>query len=548
MATKINAKTTRETLEERFESDGKLLKDASTLFTFAVAATSGEPLSLAKGIALVLTSAGAAITASLNLVKRLTTSKVGNDDVLPKYDRFRIVFYVTCQRCYIEALSEALNGLTLKDPREKKRPTIEKAALDRLRCELTVGIANLEAAEVSYLFGIEPLEKEVPLFDAFGRWLTTALSYHGIEPSEVNKILQHCSKDSRARFRVTLAEDSPASEWMRNYLAISYKEETTGRLTGDLASIRQSLEKWTDPIAETTHRKQKAWDDYRNMLMELPDQKETMFNEQFGVRKVFLVPQIRYHVAGAVGDAGSPRILSDVGKLFGALISNRTSGDDLIILCGGPGSGKSTLCRVLASQLAANPDVHPVFLRLRRAKEGSDVSYFIEESLHKQGMISRFAELRDVPNLVVILDGFDELVMASRSRLRHFFGVLREELTTGPLRNAKAIVSGRDTLFPGGQGLPWGSHVLSLLPFDKNRVSKWGTKWRAAHKTGPGHTFRPEQLLEENGGKGKRSPLHHLVSWPLTLHLVARVHTAGKLELSGKRSTEIKRRISIAAS
>ena len=54
MATKINAKTTRETLEENFESDAKLLKDVSTIFTFASAATLGEPLTWSVGIALLL--------------------------------------------------------------------------------------------------------------------------------------------------------------------------------------------------------------------------------------------------------------------------------------------------------------------------------------------------------------------------------------------------------------------------------------------------------------------------------------------------------------
>jgi len=76
-------------------------------------------------------------------------------------------------------------------------------------------------------------------------------------------------------------------------------------------------------------------------------------------------------------------------------------------------------------------------------KEGADIAAFVEESLRNLGLIDRLADLRALPNLVLILDGFDELVMASRSRLRHFFNVLSEELGTGPLRSARAIVSGR---------------------------------------------------------------------------------------------------------
>ena len=219
-------------------------------------------------------------------------------------------------------------------------------------------------------------------------------------------------------------------------------------------------------------------------------------------------------------------------------VSTRVSGDDLIILCGGPGSGKSTLCRMVASELAGGNEYHPVFLRLRRAKEGAEIKGFIEDFLREEGLILRLADLRQVPNLVLILDGFDELVAASRSRLRHFFNVLQEDVSAGPLKAARVIVSGRDTLFPNGEGLPYGSHVISLLPFDKNRVTLWGKKWRALHAGGPGSSFHPENFIDEPPAV-KPKPLHHLVSWPLTLHLVARVHTAGQLTVGGKDVKEV---------
>jgi hypothetical protein len=144
-----------------------------------------------------------------------------------------------------------------------------------------------------------------------------------------------------------------------------------------------------------------------------------------------------------------------------------------------------------------------------------------------------------VPNLVLILDGFDELVMASRARLRNFFNVLTEELTSGPLRFARAIVSGRDTLFPNGDGLPVGSHVLTLKPFDEPRVAIWGKKWRSLHRRGAGGDFTPEKLLPDNTSRPR--PLAHLASWPLTLHLLARVHTSGTLNLGTETGPEVEK-------
>ena len=184
-----------------------------------------------------------------------------------------------------------------------------------------------------------------------------------------------------------------------------------------------------------------------------------------------------------------------------------------------------------------------MFLRLRRLKEGAEIKAFIEENLKDEGLIDRIAELREIPNLVLILDGFDELVMASRSRFREFFGNLRVDLTEGPLRRAKAIVSGRDTLFPGGAGLPPGSHVINLLPFDRVQIQAWGEKWRALHEGDEGASFQPEVFCdtEDRPLTGQASALHHLVSWPLTLHLVARVQNAGGLRVSGGSIKDIEK-------
>ena len=89
-----------------------------------------------------------------------------------------------------------------------------------------------------------------------------------------------------------------------------------------------------------------------------------MYNEDFGVREVFVKPQGTYAVAGAPSDAGRSQLVPDLGVLLGGLLTPRVANDDLIVLFGGPGSGKSTLCRVLASELAADEHVFPVFVRL----------------------------------------------------------------------------------------------------------------------------------------------------------------------------------------
>ena len=207
--------------------------------------------------------------------------------------------------------------------------------------------AGLDEAELSYLFCIEPLRERVPLFDGLDRWLASTLSYYGVESFKTREVANRCSKDARERFHVFLAADDPQAKWMRAYLDITREEATAARLIEDLDSIRQTLSGWTHPSVELKEREMQAWQAYRQDLHALPDQKETMYNENFGVRKVFLKPQATYHIAGVAGDAGTPKVVPDIGRLFGTLVSSRISGEDLIILCGGPGCGKSTFCRVL---------------------------------------------------------------------------------------------------------------------------------------------------------------------------------------------------------
>jgi len=539
MSNRINRATARELIEENFSSDAKILSEFSTLCGFAAAAASGEPVSLLAGVALITQSAAAAISAGVAVTKRLFKKTESGSD-LPQYERFRLLFYITCLRSYIEAVPEAMNELAAQED-ALKVSTAKRKELRKVKQKIENQLASLDEAEVNFLFCIEPLHDPVPLFEAFSAWMARTLGYYGFDLVHVRGIVEECTKKAKTRFYTFIARTDQEATWMRNYLAISRTERTVQRIVTDLKSIRQTLDNWSAPASKLKKREEDAWASYRVDLERLPDHKETMYNENFGVRKVFLQPAATYHIAGLSGDEGTPAPVPNLGVLLGALVSNRIPGEDLLILCGGPGCGKSTLCRVFASQLARNDSMHPVFLRLRRLKEGADVGVFIEESMHRFGLITRLSDLRGVNNLIFILDGFDELVMASRSRLRQFFNMLRDEHAAGPLSSAKFLVSGRDTLFPKGEGLPTGSHVVTLLPFDSPRVAMWGKKWRGLHKTGPGATFQPEALLDTQEDGGQPSPLQHLVSWPLTLHLVARVHTAGRLNLAGKKGHEVEK-------
>lgn len=527
----INASKAEQTLKKNLKDDADIVKGIGAVFKLAYSVGAGDPFSLAKGLSDLTEATASALSGSSALISRLTKEQEKTKDTKASYERFSLLFFVTCQRCYIEALVDYLRALG-----PVKTPATNDAGLavtekEGLRTRLEVAVANLNQAEVPFKLGIDPMAPHIPLFEAFDAWLASALEYLGYPSMVLPTPVDACSKNARQRFRVWVAQDTDEAKWVRNYLALPDKEDKSEVLTETLSAFHDLLTPWTEPLKKNEARRAELWREYREALARLPDLKDSMFNEQFGVRKVFVAPLVTYQIAGAGNDTGKPDKIPNINKLLAALLSTRVKSDDLIVLCGGPGSGKSTLCRMIASNLASNAHVYPVFLRLRRLKEGADIANFIEESLRKEGLIEKTSDLKDIPNLIIILDGFDELVMASRTRLRQFFNALREDHASGILRNSRIIVSGRDTLFPKGEGLPTGSHVLNLLPFDHVRVAAWAEKWRKLETDGKSESFRPELLLPEKELSGKKSPLHYLLTWPLTLHLVARVHTSGNFTI-----------------
>lgn len=533
----INRKSVRQAMVETLNCDSSTLMrfDASHL-PDCMMTKLNDPLS-AELLWSALTNAAAEC---LSISRLLIDDISSGGDTAPQtaYSRFCAMFYLLIQASYCEVISEFSGPTVVREVSHNwRKDKLDLKPTAKILAELGIQISE---AEVGFYLSIEPSVRKSKLSEVYGKFVAGVLEIMSVGSNVKQSIVKMVTTDSQNRLKVTLATPVPSYNWMRNYLALSIKEQGEENLVSGLAAINDSLAGWKNLVSNTRNELAERWKSYRGYLKGLPDQKESMYNEDFGVGKVFIMPQITYHRVGTNDYKQSPEIAPDLARLLGALVSNRLDCEDLIILCGGPGSGKSTLCRMFASELAKDEDMHPVFLRLRRCKEGGELAPFLEETLMREGVISRMSDLQHIPNLVLILDGFDELVLASTTRLRHFFSVLLDDLRSGPLRKARVIISGRDTLFPKGEGLPRGSHVLSVQPFNKDRISLWGDKWRTIHTRGSGVTFRPEVLVQETASK-KKLPLHHLVAWPLTLHLLARLHTAGLLDISSANNLEIEK-------
>ena len=532
---RINHRSAKDHTREIVKDNATLVGEIANFFDFADVISASDSLTPLAGFSLVGKVISSSISASLLLSKHIIKSKIAHDADLTNADKFTTLFYITSIRIYFETVLEGLE--ILKKGKQDSGSKISAETLQKVKAEIINCQKDYEQVDIDILFCLDPSKGVQPLYDSLTKWFSTSLKLHNFDASLIHGASETIRTEARLRFELYISGPTEEANWIRNYLLIS-DLNTSKKIFESLDSINKALEKWKEGTPSQRKKREVEWVRYKSELKELPDQKDSMFNEEFGVRSVFIQPLTKYYIAGETLKEGEDNTITDLGMLLGALTSSRIGNQDLIIVSGGPGSGKSTLCRVLASELAKLDDVFPVFLKLRRLKEGAEIASFVEETLQKNGVISRLADLRGLKNLILILDGFDELVMASRSRLRHFFNILKEENFSGPLKNAKIIVSGRDTLFPNGEGLPIGSHIISLLPFDEERIKAWGDKWKQIHKSGHGKTFKPE-LLADHKKDSKKSSLFHLISWPLTLHLVARVHTSGKLDLSGSIDKKI---------
>lgn len=519
---------------ERYRTEEALARAVRETLAFADFALHGRPADFTP--AKLATTLGASESAARHtlkiIIEKSSTPATSTDHRVLRFGP--LLFLSVLAECLAVASAKA-GSVAASDLRKSEGAESDKPPHSNTGNTGNTGnranTQTLLTAEVRHAIGTPPLNDQDPFLLAFTSWLTSAFEAAGVISYRSSTLAHESATAAIETFKKFLAGPSAAAAALRDYLALpAAKAQPAAALA--LGSMDETLDRWVDSATRRTARRHAAdWDDYRNTMRSLPDQSDTMFNESFGVSAVFQPPLIAYHVRGRWAYNSSPDTVADIGRLIGGLISGRVPSEDLIIISGGPGSGKSTICRLIAARLAAMPHMHPVFLRLRSAKEGSDVTSFIEESLKQRGLIDRISDLRSIPNVVLILDGFDELAVSSRARLTRFFNLLRDGMSEGPLRHAKVIVSGRDTLFPGGEGLPSGSHVLALQPFDRARVEAWGKLWRRQHQTGPGSTFHPESLMD-TATSGRAQPLIHLVTWPLTLHLLAQIHTSGRFDIA----------------
>lgn len=268
------------------------------------------------------------------------------------------------------------------------------------------------------------------------------------------------------------------------------------------------------------------WAAWKRWLAALPDQQVWGMPPGYtvGLRALYVPPCYRVEVR--CGDALTRRegetakeALHDPLPVLVERLTRAEAQREPLFVVGEPGVGKSALAQMLAAELATRDELQPVLVRLRDVtpehplmSEIARVLKEIDEHYGPEGPgVAPY--LTRASHLVLVLDGFDELMQAGGGGLEGFFLRLQAMLREG--RIAGAVCFGRDTLLERGDAtIPEGCEVFTLLPFTPQQVEAWSSNWRSA----TGVAFDGTRFLHRENG-----PWDQLASQPLLLMLLARI-------------------------
>lgn len=176
----------------------------------------------------------------------------------------------------------------------------------------------------------------------------------------------------------------------------------------------------------------------------------------------------------------------NVGSFISATLRHSETGSLPLLLLGGPGSGKTLLCYMLASQVLCN-EYHILIIRLRDVVADHTIVEQINEQINKDfAHYCTWEEMADQSvskPVLLIIDGYDELLQASgrtyADYIKRIVEFQRRQLTTSGIL-VKCILTSRITLINKVE-VPENSIVIKLSGFNNEQIGTWIKIWNEAN-------------------------------------------------------------------
>ncbi|MCA2716989.1 pentapeptide repeat-containing protein [Microcystis sp. M169S2] len=420
-----------------------------------------------------------------------------------------------------QSLMKAMKGL-LKSNAYLLPQEVEKLPLKELYRQITDFLEEPELIlDQDFFEHPERLPIVAPIQAAFLRWLTTnnlitnsqeAQSLSNRLPAYFVLALQEQWKDKRDEYSLLLDEiDTPFNNaWKR----------------------------------------ERGWLHYRAWLQKQID--EPIFWETFSLKQIYVplrgfyeeeeikaTPDTDYH-----REPSFKRIVIKLQEQLETWLEAAKSDDAIRLLTGGPGSGKSSFCKVFAAQ-QARLEKQVLYIPLHRLSFSTDLVTAVKTFVQHDGFLPENPlEPSDQDlKLLIIFDGLDELSMQGKIAqevAQNFVNEVREKVHHFNQNKTRlqVLISGRDVVVQSNKNnFKKPRQIITILPYwvgnrdnfsDDDNLLKVDQRHQWWQQYGQAKGKNYAQLPPELSGKN----LQEITAQPLLNYLIALTFERGEVQFS----------------
>ncbi|GBL08865.1 secreted effector protein PipB2 [Microcystis aeruginosa Sj] len=419
-----------------------------------------------------------------------------------------------------QLLMKAMKGL-LKSNADLLPQEVEKLPLKELYRQITDFLQEQELIlDRDFFEHPERLPIVAPIQAAFLRWLTTnnlitnsqeAQSLSNRLPAYFVLALQEQWKDKRDEYSLLLDEiDTPFNNaWKR----------------------------------------ERGWLHYRAWLQKQID--EPIFWETFSLKQIYVPLRGFYEEEKKAAtdtdyhrEPSCKRIVIKLQEQLETWLEAAKSDDAIRLLTGGPGSGKSSFCKVFAAQ-QARLEKQVLYIPLHRLSFSTDLVTAVKTFVQHDGFLPENPlEPRDQDlRLLIIFDGLDELSMQGKIAqevAQNFINEVREQVKSFNQNKTRlqVLISGRDVVVQSNKNnFKKPQQIITILPYwvdksddfsDVDNLLKVDQRHQWWQQYGQAKGKNYAQLPPELSGKN----LQEITAQPLLNYLIALTFERGEVQFS----------------
>lgn len=285
---------------------------------------------------------------------------------------------------------------------------------------------------------------------------------------------------------------------------------------------------------------------YEAWLRDQPNKR--VFYEAFSLNDIYINPRAFY--TETASNFSSYRHVFRLEEDIISWINNEPKEDWLRVICGGPGSGKSSFLKVLSSKILDFCNSQIIFVPLHRFNLSSNLSDAMSSFVSQEKYLKEnpFEPDSSQQKTVLIFDGLDELAMAGKTSAEIAYEFvdglitsITQNINSG--KNLKVLITGRDIVIQNCKKLFRSERqIYHLLPYVVSEQKKYLYKdpeellkidqrflWWEKYMTVKG---TKKQTIERYKSALEKEYLKEITSHPLQNYLLAISLEAGKIDFS----------------